>query len=90
MSVPPTKFEVPIYTVGAPAKVPKEVTAQLKGAVSGKMVSRMKKEAVRCPVVNDEVTFLVCFTCPSFLRRVKGVVHCAAVGPPTYYKPSKK
>ena len=90
MSVPPTKYEVPIYEVGTPAKVPKEVTSQLKGVVSGKMVGRMKKEAVKCPVVDDEVTFLVCFTCPSFLRRVKGVVHCAGLQPPTYYKPKSK
>lgn len=89
MTVPPTKYEVPIYGVDKPAKVPKEVTTELKGAVSGKMVARMKKEAVKCPVVNDEVTFLVCFTCPSFLRRVKGVVHCAGTQPPTHYKPHK-
>ena len=89
MAVPPTKYEVPIYDVEKPAKVPKEVTGQLKGAVSAKMIAGMKKEAVKCPVVDDEVTFLVCFTCPSFLRRVKGVVHCAGIQPPPYYKPSK-
>jgi hypothetical protein len=90
LSVPPTKYEVPIFSVEKPAKVPKEVSAQLKGAVSGKMVARMKKEAVKCPMVSDQVTFLVCFTCPSFLRRVKGVVHCAGLQPPTYYQPPKK
>ncbi len=90
MSVPPTKFEVPIFNVEVPAKIPKEVTSELKGVVSGKMMSRMKKEAVKCPVVSDQVTFLVCFTCPSFLRRVKGTVHCAGLQPPTHYKPPKK
>jgi hypothetical protein len=90
LSTPPTKYEVPIFAVEKPARIPREVTTQLKGVVSGKVMGRMKKEAVRCPVVNDEVTFLVCFTCPSFLRRVKGVVHCAGLNPPTYYKPSKK
>ena len=43
----------------------------------------MKKESVNCPVVNREVAFLVCFACPSFLRRVSGVVDCAGgQGPP--------
>lgn len=90
MSVPPTKYEVPIFAVEKPAKVPKEVSSQLKGLVSGKMMGRMKKEAVKCPMVSGEVTFLVCFTCASYLRRVKGVVHCAGLQPPTYYKPSKE
>ncbi|HEY6283864.1 MAG TPA: hypothetical protein VIW22_08075 [Nitrososphaerales archaeon] len=46
-------------------------------------MSKMKKESVNCPVVNKEVAFLVCFACPSFLRRVKGVVDCAGgKGPP--------
>jgi hypothetical protein len=90
MSVPPTKFHVDIYAKEQAVKVPKEVTTQLKGVVSGKMMGRMKKEAVKCPMVNDEVTFLVCFTCPSFLRRVKGVVHCAGIQPPIYYTPPKK
>jgi hypothetical protein len=89
LSVPPTKYEVPVLAVAKPAKVPKEVTSELKGVVSGKMISKMKKEAVHCPVVKDDVTFLVCFTCPSFLRRVKGVVHCAGTEPPAHYKPSK-
>jgi hypothetical protein len=89
LSIPPTKYEVPIITVEKPAKIPKEVTTQLKGVVSGKMMARMKKEAVHCPLVEDDVTFLVCFACPSFLRRVKGVVHCAAVQPPPYYKHTK-
>ena len=43
----------------------------------------MKKESVDCPVVKEEVGFLVCFLCPSFLRRVTGEVHCAGgQGPP--------
>ena len=51
----------------------------LKSAVSGKMLSRMKKEYVTCPVVSSDVPFLDCFACVSFIRRVKGVVHCAGV-----------
>ena len=36
-----------------------------------------------CPVVKGEVGFLICFACPSFVRRVTGEVHCAGGnGPP--------
>ena len=78
-----TKFKVNIYPSAKPKKVPKVVSEELKGAASAKAISRMKKESVNCPVVNKEVAFLVCFACPSFLRRVTGVVDCAGgQGPP--------
>jgi hypothetical protein len=78
-----TKFKVNIYPSQKPKKVPKVVTDELKGAASAKAISRMKKESVDCPVVQREVAFLVCFACPSFLRRVEGVVDCAGGnGPP--------
>ncbi len=78
-----TKFKVQIFDSPKPKKVPKAVSGELKGAASGKAIARMKKEAVNCPVVNKEVAFLVCFACPSFLRRVSGVVDCAGgQGPP--------
>jgi len=78
-----TKFKVNIYPSLKPKKVPKVVSDELKGAASAKAISRMKKESVNCPVVNKEVAFLVCFACPSFLRRVQGVVDCAGGrGPP--------
>jgi hypothetical protein len=78
-----TKFKVKVYDSAKPKKVPKAVTGELKGAASAKAISRMKKESVDCPVVGGEVAFLVCFACPSFLRRVSGVVDCAGgQGPP--------
>ena len=78
-----TKFKVNIYPSPKPKKVPKVVSDELKGAASAKAISRMKKESVECPVVQREVAFLVCFACPSFLRRVEGVVDCAGgQGPP--------
>ncbi len=78
-----TKFKVNIYPSVKPKKVPKIVSDELKGAASAKAMSRMKKESVDCPVVKREVAFLVCFACPSFLRRVSGVVDCAGgQGPP--------
>lgn len=78
-----TKFKVNVYPAQEPKKVPKVVTEELKGGASPKAISRMKKESVDCPVVQKEVAFLVCFACPSFLRRVSGVVDCAGgSGPP--------
>ena len=78
-----TKFKVQIFDSPKPKKVPKAVSGELKGAASAKAISRMKKESVNCPVVNKEVAFLICFACPSFLRRVSGVVDCAGGnGPP--------
>ena len=78
-----TKFKVQIFGTEKPKRVPKVVSDELKGAASAKAISRMKKESVNCPVLNKEVAFLVCFACPSFLRRVEGVVDCAGgQGPP--------
>lgn len=78
-----TKFKVDIFPSPKPKKVPKAVSDELKGTASAKAISRMKKESVNCPVVQKEVAFLVCFACPSFLRRVSGVVDCAGgQGPP--------
>ena len=77
------KFVVKIKQAAKPKRIPKEVSAQLKGVASAKAISRMKKESVDCPVVNQEVGFLVCFACPSFVRRVTGEVNCAGGnGPP--------
>jgi hypothetical protein len=78
-----TKFKVDIFGTVKPKKVPKAVSEELKGTASAKAISKMKKESVNCPVVQKEVAFLVCFACPSFLRRVSGVVDCAGgQGPP--------
>ncbi len=78
-----TKFKVNVYASPKPKKIPKEVSAELKGGASPKAISRMKKESVDCPVVGKEVGFLICFACPSFIRRVTGVVDCAGgQGPP--------
>jgi len=78
-----TKYKVNIYPSPKPKKVPKAVSGELKGAASAKAIARMKKESVDCPIAKKEVAFLVCFACPSFLRRVTGVVDCAGgEGPP--------
>jgi len=77
------RFKVKVYAPPKPKRVPKVVSEQLKGAASPRMISRMKKESVDCPVVKQEVGFLICFSCQSYLRRVSGVVDCAGgEGPP--------
>ena len=77
-----TKFKVEVFPAPKPKRVPKIVSEELKGGASPKAISRMKKESVNCPVVEKEVAFLVCFACPSFIRRVSGVVDCAGSQPP--------
>ena len=77
-----TKFKVNVFPAGKPKRVPKVVSEELKGGASPKAISRMKKESINCPVVHKELAFLVCFACPSFLRRVSGVVDCAGTKAP--------
>ncbi len=70
------KYLVDIFT--PPKAIPgsKESLEAIKGAVKGKMLAKMKKEAVDCPVKLKKVSFVECFTCPNFNRRVRGKVGC--------------
>ncbi|MDA4122908.1 MAG: hypothetical protein OK456_07005 [Thaumarchaeota archaeon] len=77
-----TKYVVKVYPSPKPKRIPKIVSQELKGSAGPKAIARMKKESVDCPLVKAEVGFLVCFACPSFIRRVSGEVHCAGVQPP--------
>lgn len=70
------KYVVEIKPVDRAIATPKEFAQELKGAVSGKQLARMKKEAVDCPVLGKTVSFVQCFACTNFLRRVKGHVDC--------------
>ncbi len=72
----PRKYVVEIWAVERAVPTPKEFVQELKGAVGGKQLARMKKEAVDCPVLQKKVSFVQCFACPNFLRRVKGQVDC--------------
>jgi len=73
---PDAKFIVQVLNPEKAPPTPKQYVQDLKGAVSGKQVARMKKEAVDCPVLQEKVSFVQCFACPNFLRRVKGQVGC--------------
>ena len=70
------KYELQVITLEKPMRVSRKLTQELKGVLSSKMISRMKKEAVDCPIANKRVSFLQCYNCPNFIRRVKGKVHC--------------
>ena len=68
-----------LVTVKTPEKSPptaSQFIKDLKGVVGGKQIARMKKEAVDCPVLKQTVSFVQCFACPNFIRRVKGEVGC--------------
>jgi len=70
------KYLVDIFAPPKAIPSPKESLEAIKGAVKGKMLARMKKEAVDCPVKLRKVSFVECFTCPNFNRRVRGKVGC--------------
>ncbi len=70
------KYEVKVLQLEKAMRVPKKLTEDLKKALSRKMISRMKKEAVDCPVLGKRVAFLQCYACPNFIRRVRGIVYC--------------
>jgi hypothetical protein len=70
------KYVVDIFTPPKAVPSPKESLEAIKGAVKGKMLAKMKKEAVDCPVKLKVVSFVECFTCQNFNRRVRGRVGC--------------
>lgn len=70
---------VEIIEVSKALPAPKESLETIKGAVKGKALAKMKKEAVDCPVKGKQVSFVECFTCPNFNRRIKGRVGCAGL-----------
>ncbi|MGQ9781888.1 MAG: hypothetical protein ACUVQ8_06545 [Nitrososphaeria archaeon] len=69
------KYEVTVQKVEKALKVPESVLDEVKG-IKGKMYSQMKKEKIDCPVLGKELPFLVCFVCPNFRSRIRGIVYC--------------
>ncbi len=70
------KYAVEVKAARRALRVDRETEEALKRSLSSKMISRMKREYVECPVAGKEVAFLLCYSCVSFIRRVSGVVHC--------------
>ncbi len=77
------KYAVDVMGVPKAIPAPKESLEAIKGAVKGKALAKMKKEAVDCPVKGKRVSFVECFTCPNFNRRVRGKVGCAGLPLPS-------
>ena len=73
------KYTVDVVEVPKSIPASKESLEAIKGAVKGKALAKMKKEAVDCPVKAKRVSFVECFTCPNFNRRVRGKVGCAGL-----------
>jgi len=73
---PEPKHKLEVKTVSKPFRIPKDKLSEFKGLMSKRTLSRLKSEAVDCPVKGETVPFLECFTCKNFVRRVKGYVYC--------------
>ena len=71
------KYMVKVHEADRALRVEREVVEALKGAVGRKMLSKMRREYVECPLAGKKVPFLRCFACVSFIRRVRGVVYCS-------------
>lgn len=72
-----TKYIMEIKTLPKAKPVPKEKLEEIKGGIGKKMLGKMKKECVKCPILEKDVTFVECFICKNFLRRIKGKIECA-------------
>ena len=81
--IPEDKYSVEVLEVPKAITAPKEYLEAIKDAVKGKALAKMKKEAVDCPVKAKRVSFVECFTCPNFNRRVRGKVGCAGLPLPS-------
>ncbi len=70
------QYRVEVKTAQKALKVDQSIVESLKKSLSNKMIAKMKKEYVECPVAGQAVAFLMCYNCVSFIRRVQGVVDC--------------
>lgn len=70
------KYEVNVMKLKRSMRVPKELVERFKGGLSRKKIAALKKEAVECPVRGEMTSFLECFFCKNFVRRVRGTVYC--------------
>ena len=77
--IPETKFNVKIYQKDKGLRVAKSAKEALKGVVSKKKISILQKDTIHCPVLDSERSFVECFACESFIRRVTGEVHCSGI-----------
>jgi len=70
------KYEVEVLELPRAMRVPKEVVESLSPGFSKSTIRKLKRQAVDCPVLQKRVSFIVCYQCPNFVRRVRGIVYC--------------
>jgi len=58
-------------------RIEKEVAEKLKELQMLRRVQFMKKELVRCPKLQKEISPIYCMVCEYFRRRVKGKIYCS-------------
>ena len=65
-----------VFQPGEAIKVSRaEVNRSKEGGLSAKMIRRMKLEAVDCPMTATRESAIFRYTCPYFVRRVRGAVY---------------
>lgn len=80
MKVESEELQLEVRVLDRAPPIPKEVLEAIKGLISGKRLAKMKREVVDCPVRGKPVTFIECFSCERFIRRIRGRVTCASLG----------
>lgn len=73
------KFYVEVKTAETAFKSEKKKLSQVKNVVRGKFFKEIQKQYVDCPVFRRNISFVDCFNCQNFLRRMKGQVHCKGI-----------
>ena len=79
IDIPETKFNVKIYQKDKSLRAAKSAKETLKGVVSKKKIGILQKDTIHCPLLDSERSFVECFACESFIRRVTGEVHCSGI-----------
>jgi hypothetical protein len=73
------KFFVEVKTAPEAFKADKKKLGMVKNVVRGKFIREVQKQFVSCPVFKRDISFVDCFNCKNFQRRIKGQVHCRGV-----------
>lgn len=71
-----SRYVISIIEMDKAMRTPKESLEALKGVLGARRIAKMKREAVECPIKGRTLSFVECFSCPNFIRRVKGAIHC--------------
>jgi len=70
------KYIVRVERAEKVVKIPRSVMKELRTYLKPSIIRRFKNDVVMCPVKKERVSFLLCYNCKNFIRRVRGEVHC--------------